>query len=427
MQGAVAMRCYGAMRRCIAIRRLGTTPSGDALVSVVQFGRMKRIVKVAVMAAGGAAIGAAIERTMLAAPHYQGPLREHFDGRRFHNQDPGRQGEGSFLQWQLTRDPGYWPEWIDAPPGPPPPARVGDGAMRITFINHATLLLQLDGLNILTDPMWSERAAPFGLIGPRRHRPPGIRFEELPPIDAVLVSHNHYDHLDVATLRRLRARPAGSRRTGRQAAGAPGAMPDASGAMAGTSGAVAGTSDTMARPMGFPIITPLGNGLLMKRHGVDHITELDWWGSTPLANGVQITLVPAQHFCSRALSDHNANLWGGFVISGPSGNAYFAGDTGWGRHFEQIKSRFAPIRLALLPIGAYLPRWFMKPMHIDPAEAVEAHRVLGAGTSVGMHFGTFHLGDDGMYQPVRDLQRAIEANGNPSFLLLNEGEGREVP
>jgi L-ascorbate metabolism protein UlaG (beta-lactamase superfamily) len=365
---------------------------------------MKRIVKATVIAAGAAGIGMAVEKALFAAPHYHGPLTEHFDGRRFHNQEVGRQGEGSFLKWQLTRDSGWWPEWIDAPPGPPPPARVGDGAMRVTFVNHATMLLQMDGLNILTDPIWSERAAPFGLVGPRRHRPAGIRFEDLPPIDAVLVSHNHYDHLDVATLGRLQRPPARSRRTGRQAAGAP----------------------ARCAPQGAPIITPLGNGLLMKRYELDRVTELDWWGSTPLANGVTVTLVPAQHFCARALSDRDANLWGGFVISGLSGNAYFAGDTGWGRHFEQIASRFAPIRLAMLPIGAYLPRWFMKPVHIDPAEAVAAHRILNARTSVAMHFGTFHLGDDGMYQPVRDLQRAIDANGSPNFLILNEGDGREV-
>src|SRR5258707_8357745 len=141
---------------------------------------MKRIVKATVIAAGAAGIGMAVENAIFAAPRYQGPLSDHFDGRRFHNQEAGGQRDGSFLKWQLTRDSGWWPDWIDAPPRPPPPATVGDGAMRVTFVNHATVLVQMDGVNLLTDPIWSERAAPFGLIGPRRHRPPGLRFEDLP-------------------------------------------------------------------------------------------------------------------------------------------------------------------------------------------------------------------------------------------------------
>src|SRR5437588_11149750 len=231
-------------------------------------------------------------------------------------------------------------------------------------------------MNILTDPIWSERTSPISSVGPRRHRPPGIRFEDLPPIDLVLVSHNHYDHLDVPTLRRL---------------------------------------------SGAPILTPLGNAALMRRHGIS-ASELDWWQTKGIA-----TLVPAQHFCSRGLTDRDRNLWGGFVISSPFGNVYFAGDSGSGEHFAQISKRFQPIRLALLPIGAYLPRWFMKPVHIDPAEAVEAHAVLGAATSVAIHFGTFHLGDDGLETPVRDLQRAIAAAGNPRFWIVGQGEGKDVP
>src|SRR5205085_9589199 len=183
-------------------------------------------------------------------------------------------------------------------------------------------------------------------------------FRYLPPIDAVLVSHNHYDHLDIPTLRLLRVRNAKT-----------------------------------------PIFTPLGNGALMARNGIAGATELDWWHNAALNDRVRITLVPAQHFCARALSDRDRNLWGGFVISGPSGNVYFAGDTAWGNHFAKIGERFAPIRVALLPIGAYLPRWFMKPVHVDPNEAVAAHKALGASTSIAMHFGTFHLGDDGERQP----------------------------
>ncbi|MEO8034752.1 MAG: MBL fold metallo-hydrolase, partial [Acidobacteriota bacterium] len=330
------------------------------------------------------ALGAALERWVMASPHYEGPPSDHYDGRMFLNFEKVEQRQESFLEWRMTRKPGHWPDFLDAPYGPAPPSRVDGGAVRVTFVNHATLLIQMDGVNILTDPIWSDRTSPVSFVGPRRHRPPGIRFGDLPPIDAVLVSHNHYDHLDVATLRRLRGR------------------------------------DQM------PIITPLGNDLALERYGIEGGIALDWWSETRITNRVRVTVVPARHFSSRGLSDRNANLWGGFVISGPSGNVYFAGDTGWGRHFEEIGRRFSPIRAALLPIGSYLPRWFMHPVHIDPAQAVDAHLALRAQTSIAMHYGTFALGDDGMLDPVHDLQRALVERGNPRFWILAEGEGREV-
>jgi L-ascorbate metabolism protein UlaG (beta-lactamase superfamily) len=322
---------------------------------------------------------------LFAAPRYRGPVSDHFDGEHFHNADPSWQSEGSFLKWQLNRDLGFWPEWVESEPGEAPPARVGNGRMRVTWVNHATLLLQVENVNILTDPIWSERCSPLSFLGPRRHRAPGIRFRDLPPIDVVLVSHNHYDHFDVATLHRLRWRFA---------------------------------------PL---MVTPLGNGLLMGREGIGSpAIELDWWQSVRVAEHVEITCVPSQHFCARALSDRNRALWGGFVISTRSGNAYFAGDTGWGSHFGQIAERFGSIRLAMLPIGAYLPRWFMKPAHIEPAEAVEAHKVLGASVSVPMHYGTFRLGDDGERQPLDDLRRAIDASGSSSFEIIRHGDGFEA-
>ncbi len=337
---------------------------------------MHRPTKTIAMAAAAIAAATGIERRFFAAPRYRGPISDHFDGRRFHNPGPGWQSERAFLKWQFNRQRGYWPRWMDAPYGPPPPKRVGDGQLRVTFVNHATTLIQIDGMNILTDPVWSERVSPFGFAGPKRHRAPGIRFQDLPPIDIVLVSHNHYDHLDVATLQRL----AGSK-----------------------------------------IITPLGNAALMKRHGIV-ASELDWWQSEG-----PITVVPAQHFSARGMSDRNRNLWGGFMIASRSGNVYFAGDTGWGNHFEEIARRCQPIRVALLPIGAYLPRWFMRYAHIEPAEAVRAHFVLRAQTSIAIHFGSFELGDDGQFEPVRDLERAIVANNDPRFWILDHGEGRDIP
>ena len=344
---------------------------------------MSRILKAAGVTAAAAAVGTLAERLVIAAPHYHGPSSDHFDGDKFFNFEKSEQRDGSFVKWMLTREVGYWREWVDAPPGPRPPERVN--SLRVTFVNHATMLIQMDGVNVLTDPMWSERCSPFSFAGPKRHRPPGIRLSDLPPIDVVLVSHNHYDHLDIPTLWRLRVR---------------------------------------SHPR---VITPLGNSQLMSRHGIGGAMELDWWQQIPVSDRVKVTLVPARHFCARAISDRNRNLWGGFVISGPSGNVYFAGDTGFGRHFEMIAQRFKPLRVALLPIGAYLPRWFMRPVHISPVEAVDAHTILGAEMSIPMHYGTFNLGDDGEMQPLDDLRAAIAANQVQNFRILDFGEGIDVP
>jgi L-ascorbate metabolism protein UlaG (beta-lactamase superfamily) len=343
---------------------------------------MRRFTRIAGLAAAATALGVTVERTRFASPPYRGPVTDHFDGRRFHNQQAGWQTEGSFLKWQMTKKPGPWRTWIDSEPGPAPERRVDDGRVRVTWVNHSTMLVQMDGVNLLTDPIWSERCSPVSFTGPRRHRVPGLRLEELPPIDAVLVSHNHYDHLDIPTLKRLNA----------------------------------------AR-----IVTPLGNSALMVRHGVGGSVDLDWWQETRLNERITITLVPAQHFCARSISDRNTTLWGGFVVSGPSGHVYFAGDTGWGKHFAEIGERFGEIRVALLPIGAYLPRWFMKPAHISPAEAVDAHFALRARTSVAMHYGTFRLADDGETQPVEDLRAALKEKGNPPVLALEHGQGVDLP
>lgn len=344
---------------------------------------MLRLIRFAGVAALFATAAVLAERRLVASPPYEGPVTDHFDGKHFFNpgEPPVEHGPGAILKWQMNRDEGPWRTWIDEPPGPPPPERVENG-IRVTWVNHATLLVQMDGMNILTDPIWSERCSPVQWAGPKRHRAPGIRFEDLPPIDAVLVSHNHYDHFDVGTLRRL---------------------------------------------SGAKIVTPLGNSALMRRHGIAGGHDLDWWQDVAISDRVKVTVVPARHFCARAISDRNRTLWGGFVISGPSGHAYFSGDTGWGKHFEQIGERFQPMRAALLPIGAYRPRWFMAPVHISPDEAVDAHYALRSGTSIAMHYGTFHLGDDGESEPVDDLQKAIAAKGQPRFLIVGHGQGIDIP
>ena len=324
----------------------------------------------------------------LSIPRPTGVESEHWDGEQFQNQVPlPPHGFRQILRWQLNRDPGEWAAWTDAEPGAPPAGQVARGGMRVTLIGPATTLLQMDGVNILTDPIWSERASPVSWAGPRRVRPPGVRFEDLPEIHAVVISHNHYDHLDVPTLKRLEAEHAPRFYVG------------------------------------------LGNGPWLRAHGLSDVVELDWWDTSPVSEEVVVTATPAQHFSGRGLFDRQHTLWTGYVLSGPSGVAYFAGDTGWGPHFQQVRERFGAVRLALLPIGAYKPDWFMSPVHISPAEAVEAHEVLEAGVSVAMHYGTFNLADDGQDEPVRALQSALLEKEVPAsrFWTLAFGAGRSVP
>jgi L-ascorbate metabolism protein UlaG (beta-lactamase superfamily) len=309
---------------------------------------------------------------------------DHFDGHKFHNlEGPAQHGFLRFVRWQLTRKRGEWNKWTESGPGAPPPVRVNGDGLRVTFINHATVLIQTAGLNILTDPIWSDRASPFTWAGPKRHRPPGLRFEDLPPIEVVLLSHNHYDHMDIATLIRLK---------------------------------------NEHQPQ---FINGLGNRALLKKHGIVEAIELDWWQKTELSKEVSIACVPAHHCSGRSLSDTNRTLWCGFVIQGPGGNIYFAGDTAVGSHFKQIKDRFGEFRLAILPIGSYLPGWFMHPVHLSPAEAVKVHQLLQPDASVAIHFGTFALGDDGEVQPVRELQKALY-NQASNFWILDHGDGRNL-
>ena len=325
----------------------------------------------------------------MSAPAYQGPVSDHFDGKRFFNHDPIRHSSGQFLKWILTRRPGPWRRRTEIDPAPPPPQRVSAGRLRVTFVNHATVLIQMDGLNVLTDPTWSEDCSPLPWLGlgTKRRRVPGLGINGLPPIDAVIISHNHYDHMNIDTLKRL-----------------------------------AGKHSPR-------LFSGLGNGRFLSGQGIADCTEMDWWQSVSLSDDVRLISVPARHFSGRGLFDRCRTLWSGFVIEGPAGLVYFAGDTGFGGHFQRIRGTLGPPRLALLPIGAFQPRWFMGPVHLSPEEAVEAHRILGAGTSMAIHFGTFPLGDDGQDEPVERLNRALGAAGQygDGFWVLGHGESRELP
>ena len=335
---------------------------------------------------GRACAAAALSLTALACAHaWHGPATDHFDGTRFHSAEPVHKSFGEWIRRVFTKCQRPWRDFTDTPPGPPPPARVGGGAMRVTFINHATVLLQMDGVNVLTDPTWAKRT--IRIVGERRRRPPGLRLEDLPRIDAVLVSHDHHDHMDLPTLRRLAA---------------------------------------AFHPV---ILTGLGNAAYLARKGVAGGRDLDWWESSEIAPGVRVTAVPARHNSGRGMFDHDRSLWCGFVVTGPSGSAYFAGDTGDGSHFAKIAERFSPIRLALLPIGGFVPEWFMHPQHLGPRDAVEAAIALRAATTVPMHFGTFPVSDDAEFQPVEELRAALEEvpPPPPRFVVLDNGQSLDVP
>ena len=328
---------------------------------------------------------------LYSTPRHDGPPSDHFDGRgRFFNPwgDESHADPLDLARWQVNRDRTPWPERPDAPPGAKPPPRVARGELRVTFVNHATTLIQIDGLNILTDPVWSKRVGPTSFAGITRKRPPGIRFEDLPRIDAVLVSHNHYDHLDLPTLERL------------------------------------------SREHSPRVFVGLGIETWLEGQGVERVSEADWWDSFPLSERVLLHYVPAKHFSMRGACDRDGTLWTGYVLETKSGGSvYFAGDTGFAPHFGWIGRRFAPIRLALLPIGSYRPRWFMKGVHISPEEAVAAHEALGAENSVAIHFGTFQQADDGEMEPVRDLYAALSKlpTTRRRFWALAHGEGRVIP
>jgi L-ascorbate metabolism protein UlaG (beta-lactamase superfamily) len=314
------------------------------------------------------------------------PIPEHFRDGRFFN--PGEQPHGFMdaMRWIMHRERGPWRAWIESEPGPRPPERVDGDALRVTFVGHATVLLQTAGLNFLTDPVWSLRASPVQWAGPKRHRAPGLRFEDLPPIDAVLLSHNHYDHLDIPTLRRLveRDHPA--------------------------------------------IFCPLGLQDFVRRLGFTEISELDW-GQQQNWRNVEVHCTQAQHFAARTPFDRNKTLWCGWLLetNASAGAVYFAADSGFGPHFAALAEKFPHIRLALLPIGAYRPEWFMGPVHMGPDEAVRVHQILKAQTSVAIHYGTFSLADDGETEPQEKLLSLLRNEDElKPFWILQEGEGRDA-
>jgi L-ascorbate metabolism protein UlaG (beta-lactamase superfamily) len=315
---------------------------------------------------------------------------EHFNGQRFCNLEPRSAGRGraELFKWLLTRKSYTWDvnseretaEFFAHPRAIPhqrPDAALDD--WQVWFVGHATVLLQIGPYNFLTDPVWCEHVSPFQSAGPKRVIPAGIALEDLPPIDAVLLSHNHYDHMDLATL------------------------------------------DWLHVEYEMPIYTGLGNAwYLPKKYNV---IEMDWWQSEFFAE-LKIVYTPAQHGSGRGFRDQNHALWGGFSILYEQHHCFFAGDTGYSPHFKEIKKQLGEPRIALLPIGAYEPRELMRYMHMNPEDAFHAHQDLHAKCSVAIHYRTFQLTDEGRDEPEKNLHEIINHSSkliNP-FICLREGK-----
>jgi len=323
---------------------------------------------------------------LLSCKPYTGEVSAHFNGKKFIN--PSQRPANGFKEvsaygrtrkpdkWQKVLDPGYETRVIPI---------AENGQTSYTFINHSTFLIQTAGINILTDPIWSERCSPFQFAGPRRMRPPGVAFDNLPKIDLVLLSHNHYDHLDKNTIKRLIKKHDPS------------------------------------------FIVPLGLIPLIRRYGTDKVVELDWWTETDFSN-LKITATPANHFSSRGLFDRDKTLWCGYTIKSPELNIYYVGDTGYSSVFKEIGKRLGPFDLSFIPIGAYLPKWFMSPIHISPDQAVLVHKDAQSKKSVAMHFGTFPLADDNPQRSKAELRSYLEEAEltEEVFAIPEEGSTYEI-
>ena len=328
---------------------------------------------------------------------------DHYDGQRFYNQDRStnvEKGLSAVLKWKTTSKAKKWPKFVDDNVEPKLDYDLKQGEGAVTFINHASNLIQFQNHTIITDPVFSERVSPMSWAGPKRHRKVGVELDALPPISIVLISHNHYDHMDMAALKAIYKQH---------------------------------------KPL---FITPLGNKKYLAEHGIENIVELDWWQSysldhsensdlnadlkTDIKTDIKISLVPMQHWSSRSLSDRFQALWGGFVIETSGLKVLFSGDTGYNQHFKQIHEKFGAMDFSLIPIGAYEPRWFMKDAHMNPDDAIQAHLDLHSKQSMAIHFGTFQLTDEGIDDPEKDLNIGLEKEGVDAQKFIVPKNGQTV-
>jgi L-ascorbate metabolism protein UlaG (beta-lactamase superfamily) len=312
------------------------------------------------------------------------PLSDHYDGKHFSNAN-GEEAGQSFARVprMLLERRESWPNHVDVIPQKPAP--LGDAGAVITFIGHSTFLIQTAAGNVITDPVYSTHAGPFGRLGPKRVREPAVRFDDLPPISAILLSHCHYDHCDLPTLARLIER-----------------------------------DDPV-------IVAPLGNERIVAKAGATRVVEIDWW-ETEHTTPFGVTGTPARHFAARSPFDKNTSLWSGFVFKAGGKRLYFAGDTACADFFGEIPRRFGRIDLAFIPVGAYEPQWFMKVVHMNPTEAIRAFQELGSPPSIAMHFGTFQLTAEAIDEPTRRLRAECEKLGIPesAFGPLGFGESLAI-
>ena len=345
-------------------------------------------------------------------PYYD-PAKPHHTAKGFRNNYIATVSKtfSELVRWQIERLEFGLPK----PPQQPVPMQTPDLAAiqhygtqtddksaspAITWIGHASMLVQAGGLNVLTDPVFSERASPVQFLGPRRAQPPGIALADLPLIDVVLISHNHYDHLDKTSVI-----------------------------------AIAERSRAAGKPTLF--LVPLGIKTWFADLGITNVVEMDWWDSRTY-KGVEFNFTPVQHWSSRGIGDRSETLWGGYAVFAPDFQWYFSGDTGYSKDFIDTRARFATRQtpekgggfdLALIAVGGYQPRWFLTEQHVNPDEAVQIHQDLGAKRSVGVHWGTFELTDEGLDLPPRDLALAAQAHGlkNADFTVMAVGETRVLP
>ncbi|MGE7369571.1 MBL fold metallo-hydrolase [Neorhizobium sp. NPDC001467] len=336
--------------------------------------------------------GVTVRSAMAGNRYYSGPVSDHFDGTHFFNPN-GEEPAGmlNLVRWKLGNGNIPWPDTFASPfPQAVPETRIDGDRIVVTMVGHASMLIQVAGLNILTDPVWSDRTSPFSWTGPKRVNPPGIRIGDLPPIDIVLVTHNHYDHLDLETLWVLQGRD---------------------------------------KPH---FITPLGNDVIIRARVPEaRITVMDWGGKQTVAPGVIFHCEPCHHWSARGLGDRRMALWAAFVLETPAGKIYHIGDTGFhgGINYRAARQKHGGFRLANLPFGAYEPRWFMKAQHQNPEEAVEGMQLCGASFVAGHHWGTVKLTNEGIEQPVEALHAALDARNLPRarFRPMRPGEVFDVP
>jgi len=296
-------------------------------------------------------------------------LSDHYDGKSFFNPGEGSAKNISLLnliKWKVFDRGESWPTYIENKVKPTLPRSVQEGEVFITLINHATELIQLADLNLLTDPIFSNRASPFSWIGPKRVRAPALTISELPKIDIILLSHNHYDHMDIASLKAIEAKD---------------------------------------KPL---FIVPLGNAALLKKKEIASVIELDWWDEYPLGEKKRILMTPAKHWSGRGLFDRRRSLWASYLIFGDDLTIFFAGDSGYADHFKEIQNRCGTIHVALLPIGACQPRWFMQESHMDPSEAMQAFLDLKSDLGLGMHYDTFPLANESISTCLDMLNASIK-------------------